>query len=90
MRGDRSEAGQGSSWFCSGSTTLGWRRVLLNNLSSFASDRDRACEFGDYILEAQFPLPKVFFYNSLLPGMLKGEDEWVVIGGVYEEAISCL
>ncbi|WP_242479422.1 NAD(+)--dinitrogen-reductase ADP-D-ribosyltransferase [Lamprobacter modestohalophilus] len=90
VRDDRSDPGQGSSRFCSGSTTPGWRRVLLNNLSSFTSNRERACEFGDYILEAQVPLPKVFFFNGLLPGMLKGEDEWVVIGGVYEVAISCL
>lgn len=68
----------------------GRRRVLLNNLNSFTGNRERACEFGDYILEAQVPLPKVFFYNSLLPGMLKGEDECVVIGGVYEVAMSCL
>lgn len=66
------------------------RRVLLNNLNSFTSNRERACEFGDYILETQVPMPKVFFFNGLLPGMLKGEDEWVVIGGVYEVAISCL
>ena len=63
-------------------------RVLLNNLNSFTSDRERADEFGDYILEARIPLPKVFFYNRLLPGMLKGEDEYVVIGGVYEVGIS--
>jgi NAD+--dinitrogen-reductase ADP-D-ribosyltransferase len=66
------------------------RRVLLNNLNSFTSSRERACEFGDYILATQVPLPKVFFFNGLLPGMLKGEDEWVVIGGVYEVTISCL
>ena len=63
-------------------------RVLLNNLNSFTSDRERADEFGDYILEAHVPLPKVFFYNSLLPGMLKGEDEYVVIGGAYDVGIS--
>ncbi|MEJ2325912.1 MAG: NAD(+)--dinitrogen-reductase ADP-D-ribosyltransferase [Chromatiaceae bacterium] len=63
-------------------------RVLLNNLNSFTSNRERADEFGDYILEAEVPLPKVFFFNRLLPGMLKGEDENVVIGGVYEVAIS--
>jgi NAD+--dinitrogen-reductase ADP-D-ribosyltransferase len=63
-------------------------RVLLNNLNSFTSDRERACEFGDYILETQVPLPKVLFYNQLLPGLLKGEDENVVIGGVYEVGIS--
>ena len=65
-------------------------RVLLNNLNSFTSERERADEFGDYILEARVPLPKVFFYNRLLPGMLKGEDEVVVIGGVYEGAIATL
>jgi NAD+--dinitrogen-reductase ADP-D-ribosyltransferase len=64
--------------------------VLLNNLNSFTGNRERACEFGDYILETQVPLPKVFFFNGLLPGMLKGEDEWVVIGGVYEVGMSCL
>jgi NAD+--dinitrogen-reductase ADP-D-ribosyltransferase len=63
-------------------------RVLLNNLNSFTSSRERADEFGDYLLEAQIPLPKIFFFNRLLPGMLKGEDESVVIGGVYEVAIS--
>jgi hypothetical protein len=66
----------------------GCYRVLLNNLNSFTSVRERADEFGDYILCAQVPLPKILFYNSLLPGMLKGEDEFVVIGGVYEVAIS--
>ena len=65
-------------------------RVLLNNLNSFSASRERADEFGDYILEVAVPLPKVFFFNSLLPGMLKGEDEFVVIGGVYEVGISTL
>ncbi len=62
--------------------------VLLNNLSSFTRNRERADEFGDYILEVEIPLPKVFFYNRLLPGMLKGEDELVVIGGVCEVRIA--
>ncbi|MBK1717675.1 NAD(+)--dinitrogen-reductase ADP-D-ribosyltransferase [Thiocystis violacea] len=65
-------------------------RVLLNNLNSFTSNRERADEFGDYILETSVPWPKVFFYNRLLPGMLKGEDEYVVIGGVYEVGISTI
>ena len=65
-------------------------RVLLNNLNSFTSARERADEFGDYILETQVPMPKILFYNSLLPGMLKGEDECVVIGGVYEVTIGTL
>ncbi|MBK5966206.1 NAD(+)--dinitrogen-reductase ADP-D-ribosyltransferase [Thiocystis minor] len=71
---------------CSG----GFHRVLLNNLNSFTSQRERADEFGDYILETDVPLAKVFFYNRLLPGMLKGEDEYVVIGGVYEVSIATL
>jgi NAD+--dinitrogen-reductase ADP-D-ribosyltransferase len=36
-------------------------RVLFNNLNSFTSSRERADEFGDYILIAEVPLPKVFF-----------------------------
>lgn len=57
--------------------------VLLNNLVSFTSSRERAGEFGDYILEARVPLPKIFFHCRLLPGLLKGEDEHLVIGGAY-------
>ncbi len=86
----RAGARQNTDRLRSASALAGRRRVLLNNLNSFTSNRERACEFGDYILETQVPLPKVFFYNSLLPGMLKGEDEWVVIGGVYEVQMSCL
>ncbi len=62
----------------------GHRVVLLNNLSSFTTERDRAGEFGDTILEAEVPLSKVFFFHHLLPGKLRGEDEYMVIGGVYE------
>jgi len=63
----------------------GGRRILLfNNLNSFTTVRERAEEFGDYILEAQIPVAKVFCFTELLPGMLKGEGEYVVIGGVYE------
>jgi NAD+--dinitrogen-reductase ADP-D-ribosyltransferase len=65
-------------------------RVLLNNLNSFSANRERADEFGDYILEVRVPLPKIFFFNLLLPGMLKSEDEFVVIGGVYEVEITSL
>ncbi|MBK8184433.1 MAG: NAD(+)--dinitrogen-reductase ADP-D-ribosyltransferase [Candidatus Competibacteraceae bacterium] len=58
--------------------------VLLNNLSSFSARRERAEEFGDHLMRVQVPTAKLFFYNRLLPGMLKGEDEYVVIGGIYE------
>jgi NAD+--dinitrogen-reductase ADP-D-ribosyltransferase len=60
------------------------RLVLLNNVCSFTSSWERADEFGDHILRAQVPLAKIFFYNEMLPGLLKAEDEYVVIGGVYE------
>jgi len=36
----------------------------------------------------QVPLPKIFFFHRLLPGVLKGEDEFVVIGGVVEVGYS--
>jgi NAD+--dinitrogen-reductase ADP-D-ribosyltransferase len=65
-----------------------WRVVLLNSLNSFTLERERAGEFGDFILEVQVPLPKVFFTHRLLPGVLKGEDEFVVVGGVAEMRIS--
>lgn len=61
--------------------------VLLNSLNSFSRERERACEFGDSILEVQVPLPKVLFFHGLLPGMLRGEEEYAVIGGVYEITI---
>lgn len=64
------------------------RVVLFNNLNSFTSNRDRADEFGDYLLATRVPLSKVAFYSSLLPGMLKGEDEYTVIGGLYEVSIA--
>jgi NAD+--dinitrogen-reductase ADP-D-ribosyltransferase len=64
------------------------RIVLLNNLNSFTSNRERADEFGDYLLVAQVPVAKVAFYSKLLPGMLKGEDEYTVIGGMYEVSVA--
>lgn len=64
--------------------------LLLNNLNSFTASRERADEFGDFILEAAVPLPKIFFFNQLLPAMPRGEDEFVVIGGLYEVTISTL
>jgi len=64
------------------------RVVLFNNLSSFTANRERADEFGDYLLTARVPLSKVFCYTKLLPGMLQGEDEYTVIGGLYEVNIA--
>ena len=59
-------------------------RVVLNNLNSFTGNRDRADEFGDTIVEADVPLAKLLYFPTLLPEMLHGEEEHLVIGGVYE------
>ena len=64
------------------------RTLLLNSLNSFTLERERAGEFGDTILAVSVPLPKVCFFHRLLPGKLRGEDEFGVIGGVYE--VRCL
>lgn len=58
--------------------------LLLNNISSFTGNRERADEFGDYILESKIPLVKLVYMPGLLPGALKGEEEYLVIGGLYE------
>ena len=69
----------------------GHARVRLNNIVSFTSHRDIACEFGDYILEASVPTVKILFYNDLLPHhALKGEAEYLVIGGDYRVTVSYL
>lgn len=58
--------------------------VRLNNLVSFTSDEERAWEFGSTVWEVQVPLCKIFFFNDLLPGsIMKGEGEYLVIGGEY-------
>ncbi len=64
--------------------------LVLNNLNSFTDDRERADEFGDYILEARIPLVKLLFLPGLLPDLLKGENEYLVIGGVHEVKISLM
>lgn len=58
--------------------------MRLNNLASFSSDRGVADCFGDTILTARVPAVKVLFFNTLLPvHPLKGEGEYLVIGGDY-------
>ena len=64
--------------------------VLFNNITSFSTSRERAGEFGDYILAVDVPVAKIFFHCALLPGVLKGEDEYLVIGGAYEVKIATL
>jgi NAD+--dinitrogen-reductase ADP-D-ribosyltransferase len=57
--------------------------VLMNNLSSFSMQHERADEFGDRVLHVRIPVHKVFCLYGLLPGLPHGEDEVMVIGGVY-------
>jgi NAD+--dinitrogen-reductase ADP-D-ribosyltransferase len=71
-------------------TAAGERIVLLNNVSSFSSSRERAGEFGDTILDVGVPVAKLAFFSRLLPGMLKAEDEYVVIGGLYRVRMATL
>jgi NAD+--dinitrogen-reductase ADP-D-ribosyltransferase len=60
------------------------RTILLNNINSFSDSRERADEFGDYVIQVEVPISKIVFYNQLLPGQLAGEDEYVVLGGLSE------
>ena len=57
--------------------------VRMNNLVSFTNEEERAWEFGRTVWKTTVPLCKIFFYNDLLPGILKGEDEYMIIGGEY-------
>jgi len=59
--------------------------LRLNNLNSFTDDFEKAWEFGSRVIQAEVPLPKVFFVSGLLPkSLLKGEGEVLVIGGEYD------
>lgn len=58
--------------------------VRMNNISSFTTDCECAWEFGSTVWEARVPLSKIFFFSDLLPeSILKGEAEYLVIGGEY-------
>jgi NAD+--dinitrogen-reductase ADP-D-ribosyltransferase len=64
--------------------------LILNNLNSFTSNRERADEFGDFIMEAEVPLAKLLYIPGLLPHTLRGEEEYLVIGGVYQVKLSLI
>lgn len=66
----------------------GQQIILMNSLNSFSRSRERAEEFGDYIMDVVVPTPKVLFYSGLLPRHHIGEDEYLVIGGVYAATLS--
>ena len=72
-----------------GTTAQAEPLLLLNNLSSFSCDREYADAFGDVIFEAQVPSTKLLYFPELLPGVLKGEGEYLVIGGVYQAKVVC-
>lgn len=58
--------------------------VRLNNLGSFTTDPEVADCFGDTVLTVRVPVVKIAFFNTLLPFYpLKGEGEFLVIGGDY-------
>jgi NAD+--dinitrogen-reductase ADP-D-ribosyltransferase len=60
------------------------RIVRLNNLVSCAAEEERAWEFGSTVWGVRVPLSKVFFFSDLLPtSIMKGEGEFLVIGGEY-------
>ena len=59
--------------------------LRLNNLNSFTDDFERAWEFGSRVLKTQVPLTKIFFSGGLLPkSLLKGEGEYLVVGGEFD------
>ena len=70
-----------------GDTADGQQLLLLNNLNSFSCDRDLSDTFGDIILETSVPVTKLLYFPELLSGVLKGESEYMVIGGVYQVTI---
>ncbi len=58
--------------------------VRFNSIVSFTDRRSIASEFGGYILEVEVPMVKLVFFNELLPRhALRGEAEYLVIGGDY-------
>lgn len=62
--------------------------VRFNSLVSFTDRPSIASEFGAYILEVEIPVVKLLFYNELLPHhALRGEAEYLVIGGDYRVKI---
>lgn len=66
----------------------GQQLLLLNNLNSFSDDRDLSDTFGDVVLETYAPAAKLLYFPELLTGVLKGECEYLLLGGAYQVTIS--
>ena len=65
--------------------------VKFSNLVSFTTSRERADEFGDWILETWVPTSKIMYFPDLLPGAtLAGENEVMALGGYYRVQASYL
>ncbi|WP_147165091.1 NAD(+)--dinitrogen-reductase ADP-D-ribosyltransferase, partial [Pararhodospirillum oryzae] len=61
-----------------------WCVLRLNNLVSFTSSRERADEFGDWVLEAEIPTCKLLYFPGLIrEPVFNSEREYLVIGGAY-------
>ncbi len=59
--------------------------VRLNNLCSFTLDPELAWEFGSTVWRVLVPKTKIFFFSELIPeSILKGEHEFLVIGGEFQ------
>ncbi|WP_181388424.1 NAD(+)--dinitrogen-reductase ADP-D-ribosyltransferase [Vibrio albus] len=56
---------------------------LFNNLSSFTADPESALRFGSQVYAVKVPFQKVACFESLLPQGLQGEQEFMVLGGLY-------
>lgn len=57
--------------------------TLFNNLSSFSSDAESAMRFGSKVYQVDVPVFKIACFDSLLPNRLEGEQEFMVLGGLY-------
>lgn len=58
--------------------------IILNNLNSFTNTPEQASTFGDHILYGAIPCTKIMYFPGLLPGILQGENEYLVLGGLYQ------
>ncbi|QSX34422.1 hypothetical protein JYB87_03995 [Shewanella avicenniae] len=61
----------------------GQTAMLFNNLSSFTLSAEGALHFGTQVVKVSVPLTKIVSFDSLLPGSLQGEQEFMVLGGLY-------
>lgn len=57
--------------------------MLLNNLCSCTDNPEEAFRFGPRVYALAVPLPKIVCYQQLLPSVLQGEGEYMVLGGCY-------